>query len=334
MSWLLLAGAVRAAGALLVLAGAGKMAAVARGIDTDSAVRRLLRAGPAGWRRAELATGALECATGVVVCAGWFPVAGGAVMAVLGAVFAGLLTRARRRRLPGGCGCLPWRWAGRADVVTWRSIARAVALLGAGVLDLAARRPGPPPLNRLWFDAGVAAGGAVLAALTMELPPRTPRGHRPLWWPARLTLRSLVRHPVFAATAEAAGPFWAACTYRRAGCVAEFWFHPVPPSAAAAAALFRVTHLADGALSVQASVCSAGPAQTGHIVWLNRHHATGPVARMQRRISGRRGPAMPPAEGVLGGHGENRSPIEGRPGEGGHGSADRNRVTVGKATAS
>jgi hypothetical protein len=174
-------------------------------------------------------------------------------MAGQGAVFTGLLANARRVGAPGGCGCLGRRGGGEA--VTWRSLARALWVVAAGVLQVTAPWPGPGSLTRPGPLAGAVAGGILVALLSAGLPYRTPRCHRRLWYPVRETAAALAAHSTFAAMAATAGPLGTAFGYRRIRCVEELWF---PASAAPGQAPkivdFRVTHGPTGALAVHASL--------------------------------------------------------------------------------
>jgi hypothetical protein len=256
-----LAGCVASGGVLLVVAGASKLYRAARRVPDDSAVRRALGVTRRRWRRAEPAIGLLEGAVGAIVCAGVYPALGGAAMAGLGAGFCVLLGYARVQRAPGGCGCIEWRAAPvpAAGTVTWPEIARGALVAVAGVAVAVFLRGQAGAFGRLWFWAGIAAGGAVLILLSTRALPRTPVCRRPVWFPARVTLRALAGHGVFAAMAESAGPFGPVVRYRRAGCSQEFWFTPLLSPAAerdrARAVVFQVRHLAPGEdLAVQASV--------------------------------------------------------------------------------
>jgi hypothetical protein len=257
---LLFAGCVASCGVLLLVAGASKLYRAARRVPDDSAVRRALGVTRRRWRRAEAAAGVAECAVGVIVCAGVYPALGGGAMAGLGAGFCVLLGYARARRVPGGCGCVQWRAASQAaGMVSWRELARAALVAVAGVAGAVLLRGEAGAFGRLWFWAGVAAGGVVLIGLSLRVLPRTPVCRRPVWFPARVTLRALAGHGVFAAMAESAGPFGPVVRYRRAGCSQEFWFTPLLPPAAerdrARAVVFQVRHMAPGEdLAVQASV--------------------------------------------------------------------------------
>jgi hypothetical protein len=260
---LFLQGCIASCGALLVVAGVSKLYRGARGATGDTAVRRALRVPPRRWRRAEPAIGGLECAVGVAVVVGAYPLAlaGGVAMAVLGAAFCALLGYARVKRVPGGCGCIEWRRPPRpaAQRVSWPEIVRSAMLFGAG-LAAAVLRPGQAgPVSRAWFAAGMLAAGAVLTLLSLRLPLRTPVCHRRIWRPARATLRALTGHAVFAAMADAAGPFGLVTRYRRTGCTEEFWFATAQPindvRGEARTVIFRVRHTSPGGtLAVQASL--------------------------------------------------------------------------------
>jgi hypothetical protein len=253
---LFLHGCIASCGALLVVAGVSKMYRGARGAAGDTAVRRALRVPLRRWRRAEPAMGGLECGVGVAV--GAYPLAGGAAMAVLGAAFCAVLGYARVKRLPGGCGCVAWRTPARpaAQRVSWPEIARSAMLAGAGLAAVVLRPGDAAPVSRPWFGAGLLAGGAILMLLSFT-PLRTPVCHRPIWRPARATLRALTGHAVFATMADAAGPLGPVTSYRRTGCTEEFWFAAAHPIAGgqARAVVFRVRHTwPDGTLAVQASL--------------------------------------------------------------------------------
>jgi hypothetical protein len=267
---LFLAGCVASCGALLVVAGASKVYRAARRVPDASAVRRALGVTKRRWRRVETAAGLVEGAAGVIVCAGVYPALGGAAMAGLGAGFCGLLGYARAKGVPGGCGCIQWRAAPAqaAGVVSWREMARGALVAVAGVAVAVFLRGQAGAFGRLWFWAGIAAGGAVLILLSTRALPRTPVCRRPVWFPARVTLRALAGHGVFAAMAESAGPFAPVVRYRRAGCSQEFWFTPLPPPAepgppggglaGPGAVVFQARYAAPGGgLAVQASVRAA-----------------------------------------------------------------------------
>jgi hypothetical protein len=261
-------------GVLLMVAGVSKVYRAARGFDGDTAIRRALRMSRPRWRRVEQAAGVLEVATGVAVCAGASPLpghaaaaaVGGGVMAGLGAAFCVLLGYARAKRLTGGCGCIEWRPSAvaKAQPVSWREIARSAVLLAAGVAA-AVLHSGAGGFRPAWFGAGLLAGGVVMTGLSLSRLPRTPICRRPLWLPARATLRALAGHGVFAAMADAAGPFGPEVRYRRNACVEEFWFTPgpdgreVPAGEAgpgpARAVVFQAQYAAPGGtLAVQASL--------------------------------------------------------------------------------
>jgi hypothetical protein len=254
---LLAAGCVASCGVLLAVAGASKLYRAARQLPGDSAIRGALRMTRHRWRRAEPAAGAVECAVGAIVCSGAYPAAGGAALAALGAAFCALLGYARARRMPGGCGCIDWGTRPRpaAEAISGREITRAVVLAGAGVAGAVFLRGEAGAFGRPWFWAGVLAGGAVLAGLSVRAVPGTPACGRAWWFPARATLRALAGHGVFAAMAEAAGPFGPVVRYRRAGCAEELWFTPLGESGQARAVVFQVRHAGyRGALAVHASV--------------------------------------------------------------------------------
>ncbi len=264
---LLLSGFVASCGGLLALAGVSKVYRGARGADDDAAIRRALRIPAGRWRAVEVAVGSLEVAVAAVVCTLRYPAPAGAALIVLGAVFCGLLTYVRARRVPGGCGCLGWR--SRPELLTWRAVARPGLLLAAGAAelavlrpDLAVLRPGPAPVepglalaSRPWFGCGALAGILIWMLLSIDLPVRTPPCGRPLINPARATLRALAGHGVFAAMAATAGPFGPAIWYRKRRCTDEFWF-----TAPEGAVVFRVERAAaGGALVVQATLVGPGP---------------------------------------------------------------------------
>jgi hypothetical protein len=285
---LFLQGCIASCGALLVLAGVSKIYRGARGATGDTAVRRALRVPLRRWRRAEPAIGGLECAVGVAVAVGADPVAGGAAMAAAGAAFCAVLGYARVKRVPGGCGCVEWRTAARpaARRVSWPEIARSAMLLAAG-LAAAVLRPGAAgAVNRAWFGAGVLAGGAVLALLSLRTPLRTPVCHRPIWRPARAAVRALTGHAVFAAMADAAGPFGPVMRYRRTGCTEEFWFTAARGSndvrGEDRAVVFRVRHASpDGTLAVQASVQHITTKETDEILAADRGDVRAPHSRVR-----------------------------------------------------
>ena len=265
---LLLAGCVASCGVLLVVAGASKVYRAVRRVPDASAVRRALGVTKRRWRRVETVAGFAEGAAGAVVVAGVYPAAGGAAMAAAGAGFCVLLGYARARGVPGGCGCIQWRAAPgqAARVVSWREMARGALVAVAGVAGAVFLRGEAGAFIRPWFWAGIAAGGAVLILLSTGALPRTPVCRRPVWFPARVTLRALAGHGVFAAMAESAGPFGPVVRYRRAGCSQEFWFTPVLPEAAGPgpagggprAVVFQARYAAPGGgLAVQASVRDA-----------------------------------------------------------------------------
>jgi Protein of unknown function (DUF4232) len=253
---LFLAGCVASCGGLLVVAGASKLYRAVRKVPGDSVVRRALRVTKRRWRRAEPAIGGLECAVGAVVCAGVYPALGGAAMAALGVAFCVLLGYARVKRVPGGCGCIEWRSAPRwaQETVSWREIARGGLLAGAGIAGAVFLRDSSGAFGRPWFVGGILAGSAPLFLLSQRMLPRTPVCRRPLWFPARATLRALAGHGVFEAMAESVGPFGRVVRHRRAGCHEEFWFTPLD-AVPDRVVVFQVRRVMPGGeLAVQASV--------------------------------------------------------------------------------
>jgi len=258
-----ISGGAASGGAVLAMAGAGKLYRGIVGREDMTAIRRALQMPPRSWRLFGLAAGGTECVAGAVVCSGRFPVAGGAALAALGAVFCALLGYVQVRKIPGGCGCIGWRPASgtaasgtaasgtaasgtaasgttasgttasgttasgtTAQAPAGRAVIRGAVLLGAGLADAVAGIGAP----RLfwWFGAGAAAGMAVLVLLSRPDPVRTPVCGRPLWRRTSATLRALASHETFAAMAGSAGPFGPVVRYRRLGCTDEFWF-TVPP---------------------------------------------------------------------------------------------------------
>ena len=238
-------GCVTSCGVLLVVAGAGKAYAGARGRGGGDAIRRALRVRRGRWPAVSFAAGAVECCVGAAVCAGLRPVPASAALAVLGAVFCALLGYVRLRRVPGGCGCLGWG-AGNREA-TPRSIARAGLLACAGLSG--ALNPAHPPndLSRLPFYPGLVAGGVVLALLSTGTRLRTPACGRSLWRPRATGAAALADSGVFQAMAAAAGPFGEA-VYRRNGCTDEFWY--ATADGAGRGVLFRVS---GGGRAVQAT---------------------------------------------------------------------------------
>ena len=242
------AGCAESCGALLALAGASKLYRGVRGVAGSSGIRRALRMTRRRWRRAEMAAGGLECAVGLVVCARLAPLPGGVAMAALGAGFCALLGYARVKRVPGGCGCIQWRSAPAtsAAAVSSREIARGAVLSVAGAAEAVAAAGQPSAVDRGWFGAGVLAAAAVLALLSVSWPPRTPVCGRPVWLPARATLRTLTGHAVFAAMAESAGPFGPVARHSRDGCADEFWFPVAAEDGEGRAVVFEVQHQRPG----------------------------------------------------------------------------------------
>jgi hypothetical protein len=255
------AGCAESCGALLALAGASKLYRGVRDVAGSSAIRRALRMTRRRWRRAEMATGGLECAVGLAVCARLAPLAGGLAMAVLGAGFCALLGYARVKRVPGGCGCIQWRSAPvkPAASVPWREIARAAVVSAAGAADAAGAAYRPGAADRGWFGAGILVGAVAVVLLSVAGPPRTPVCGRPLWLPARATLQTLTRHAVFAAMAESVGPLGPAARHSRDGCADEFWFPVAAGGGQHRAVVFQVRHQRPGRnLTVRASLREIG----------------------------------------------------------------------------
>jgi hypothetical protein len=264
-----ISGVAASGGAVLAMAGAGKLYRGIAGREDMTAIRRALQMSPRPWRLFGLAAGGAECVAGAVVCSGRFPVAGGAALAALGAVFCALLGYVQVRKIPGGCGCIGWRPAfgttasgTAAQAPAGRAVIRGAVLLGAG-LAYAVAGIGAPRLW-WWFGAGAAAGMAVLVLLSRPDPVRTPVCGRPLWRRTSATLRALASHETFAAMAGSAGPFGPVVRYRRLGCTDEFWFTVPPehgpaqqglPDQGSRAAVFRVRWVAPGArLAVHTSL--------------------------------------------------------------------------------
>lgn len=216
------AGAEASCALLFLVAGAGKASQAARGFESDTALRRLLRVPSRRWRWVEFATGIVEIATAAAVLL--VPVAAGGVMAVLGTVFCCLLWRVKAAGIPGGCNCLGARRY-TADSVGVRDVVRAGVLAAVGVAAAAALANGGDPFRMnsgLW--GGFAVACAVLAGLSAPVPRRA--CGRPLLSPVRGTLRVLTGHILYEAMARSAGPFTAEAGYRRVGCDDEFWFTP------------------------------------------------------------------------------------------------------------
>lgn len=266
-----IAGFAASGGAVLVVAGAGKLYRGVRGFEDSTAIRRVLRMPARPWRLFGLAAGLAEGTAGVVVCSGRFPVPAGAALAGFGAVFCALLGYVRIRKVPGGCGCIGWRAASRHEeqVPGWPAVVRGALLLGAGVAYAVAGAgagagsgagAGVTGVGLAgggqygWFGGGVAAGIAVLVLLSVPGPVRTPMCRRPLWRRTSATLRALAGHETFAAMAGSAGPFGPMVRYRRLGCTDEFWF-TVPPGQGGQAVVFQVRRVPPGArLAVHTSL--------------------------------------------------------------------------------
>jgi hypothetical protein len=252
----ILSGCAVSCGALLAVAGASKVCRGVRGVEGMTAVRRALRMPRRRWRLFGLAAGGVECPTGILVCSGTYRVAAGAALAALGAVFCALLAYVLVKQIPGGCGCIRWRTAPETatETLTWRAMARSGMLLGVGSAYLVVSADAANGTRRLWFGVGVAAGGTVLALLSMPRPVRTPVCRRPLWRQARTTLRALADDETFTAMAASAGPFQPVARYRRIGCADEFWF-TARTDQGTGAVVFRVHRAAPGArFTVHASL--------------------------------------------------------------------------------
>lgn len=251
------AGCAVSCGALLALAGASKLYRGARGVAGSSAVRRALRMSRRRWRRVELTAGGFECAVGLAVAARLASRPGCVAMAMLGAGFCALLGYARRKRVLGNCGCIQWRPAPvpSAQAVSWREVARAALLSGAGVAGAVGAAPQQGAVDRGWFGAGVLAGAAAAVLLSVSGPPRTPVCRRRLLLPGRATLRALTGHAVFTAMAESAGPLGPVARHSREGCADEFWFPVAAEGGGSRAVVFQVQHRGPGGnLAVQASL--------------------------------------------------------------------------------
>jgi hypothetical protein len=250
---------------LLAVAGAGKAYRGTRGTGADTAIRRVLRMPRRMWRYAEGTFGLLEC--GIGVCVLVWPGGGGVALAVLGAAFCVLLGYARAKRIPGGCGCLGWRTPA-SETITWRAIARGGMLLAVGAVSAGAASAGygagaAGVFGDAWCDAGILAGGTILALLSTTAPVRTPVCRRPLWRPVRATVRALAGHEIFAAMAAAEGPFAPEARYRRTGCTEEFWFL----ARAGDAVVFQVRHLArGGSLAVHAALGGPSPGPPSRVI--------------------------------------------------------------------
>lgn len=250
------AGAEASCGLLFVVAGVGKALHAARGFESDTALRRLLRVPSRRWRRVEFATGVIEIGAAVAVLLA--PVVAGALMAVLGTVFCSLLWRVKAAGIPGGCNCLGTRRYA-ADSVGARDVVRAGVLAVVGVAGAATLgNSGDPFHASLGLWGGFAAVSAALAGLSVPAPHRA--CNRPLLSPVRGTLRALTGHILYDAMAQSAGPFVAQVGYRRAGCDDEFWF---TPERGGAPVVFGVAHNGTGAgqgLTIRTSRAPEGAA--------------------------------------------------------------------------
>ena len=267
-----IAGCAVSCGAVLVVAGAGKLYRGLRGLEDMTAVRRAVPMPRRQWRLFGLAVGSAEAVTGVVVCSGAYPVLAGASLAALGAAFCAVLAYLLVKQVPGHCGCISWRTATAtsADSLTWRPVARAGMLLGVGVAYLVISADAASVPRQYWFGGGVAAGAAVLVLLSVPGPAllSVPRPARflacrgPLRRRTRTTLRALAGHETFAAMASSAGPFGPVAWHRRSGCTDEFWFTS-PAGHSGQAVVFRVYRATPGARpAVHGSLQNPGPPGT------------------------------------------------------------------------
>lgn len=257
---LILSGAVPACGALLVLSGSIKLYRTARRAEAGgSAIREALHFDSAQWRWVEAGAGVVESATGIAVCAAFHPAVAGTALAVLGAVFSGLLAYARHVKASGGCSCV--RSSKDADTsVTWPVQARAAWLLAAGVIEALMRLPRPRPATGDAAIAGLAGLGVLILMLAAEgVTWQSPRCNLPVPPRPRNTVRALMRHGVFEAMADAVGPFAEGFSYHREGCVEVFRFAAsARPGRTDRTVAFRVSRPArGGALAVEARIEAA-----------------------------------------------------------------------------
>jgi hypothetical protein len=261
----IISGCAVSCGAVLVVAGAGKLYRGVRGFDDMTAIRRALQMPRRQWRLFGLTAGGAECVMGAVVCSGAYPLLGGAGLATFGAVFCVLLAYVFVKQVPGGCGCIRWRTATETatEALTWRAMARSGMLLGVGLACMAVSADAVKAPRQYWFGCGVVAGVTVLVLLSMPRPVRTPVCRRPLWRGTRTTLRALASHEMFAAMADSAGPFGPMAWYRRTGCTDEFWFTTLTGQGSQAV-VFRVHRTAPGArLAVHTSLRAPLAPETG-----------------------------------------------------------------------
>jgi hypothetical protein len=228
---LLLAGAVAGCAALLILAGAGKVYR-SRRVPEESAIQRALRIGPGPWWRVQLAIGVAELVTGVAVLVRIQPLVAGIAMAAQGAVFSATLAYVRYAKIRGACGCvLP----SAKQRVTWRDQARAVVVLGGGIVAATAHFP---PLWTPSFGLVALVGAVVTVVLAgVDQSWQTPVCHRRWWRPMWATVADLRRHPVYARMTAAGDLVGETFGHRRSGCTDEFWF----PTTAEGMVFFRVT---------------------------------------------------------------------------------------------
>jgi hypothetical protein len=255
---LILSGAVLACGGLFVLSGAAKLYRAARRTDVSgSAIRESLRISPRRWRWVETAAGVVEAATGVAVCVAFDPVVAGAALATQGAIFSVLLAYARRAKASGGCSCI--RSSKDPDkLVAWPVQARAAWLLVAGVVEALVRLPRPAVGTGDGLIIGFVGLSTLLLMLAAEASWQSPRCNLPIPLRPRNTARVLMRHGVYAAMADAVGPFVEDFSYHREGCVEVFQFAATArPGRADRTVAFRVSRPARGALAVEARIEAA-----------------------------------------------------------------------------
>lgn len=253
---LLLAGAVRSCGALLVLSGAAKLyRASRRAPDGGGAIRAALRISSGRWRLVEPAAGVVEAATGVAVCFAFHPVASGIALAVLGAVFGGLLAYARREKAGGGCACVR-RSKDPNAAIGWPVQVRAAWLLLAGVIEALVRLPRPVPQAGAAGVVGLAGVSTLILMVGAEGLWHGALCRFPIGLGRRTSLSTLMEHGVFEAMAGAVGPFAEGFVYRREGCIEEFRFAALPrANRADRVVAFRVGRTVRGSgLAVEARI--------------------------------------------------------------------------------
>lgn len=264
------AGAEASCGLLFVVTGGGKAYHAARGAESDTAIRRVLRVPVRRWRWVEFATGVVELATAAAVLV--WPVLAGAVMALLGTVFCGLLWYVKAAGIPGGCNCLGGGRRYAADSVGVRDIIRAAVLAATGAAGAVALMRSHDPFGmRIALWGGFAGVSAVLVALSVPRPRRA--CNRPLLSPVRGTLRALTANLVYQAMAASAGPFSPEVRHRRAGCDDEFWF---VPEDGGTPVVFAVAHNGTGAagqgLTIRTTRARAGTVMPARRVSVPQPH--------------------------------------------------------------